>query len=85
MPYNVMSVLVCVCVCVCECIQYSACVAVVLWCVRIKPSRSKNTYVQGWNSIMPALCANPRHGETQTASERAASPYVKTINIISDL
>ena len=33
------------------------------WCARIKPSRSKNTYVQGWNSIMPVLCENPRQAE----------------------
>lgn len=32
-----------------------------LSCARIKPSRSKNTYVQVWNSIMPVLCKKARH------------------------
>lgn len=64
LPYNVMCVLVCTRVCM---LYGMPRVCGLRFGVRgIKPTRSKNTYVQGWNSIMPALCENPRHGETET-------------------
>lgn len=55
MPYNVMCV--CVFVHMCEC---GVVVVVVLWCARIKPTRSKNTYVQaGIQSCLLRCVKNP--------------------------
>lgn len=78
MPYNVM----CVLVCTHECIQYSMCV-VVLWCARIKPSRSKNTYVQA--GIQSCLRRVKTHvTEKPEPLLNVLRAQVKTINIISD-
>lgn len=65
----------CLLACLRACIPYSGCV-VALWCARIKPSRSKNTYVQK-AGIQSCLCCvkTPRHGET--ASECAAKSICK--------
>lgn len=38
-----------------------------LSCARINSSRSKNTYVQVWNSIMPVLCEKARHRDGASA------------------